>query len=870
MLRHRRWLSSGLATALLLVGLGAMPVAADSVAADPVESSPSASQTNGPKEPVSSASATPSTSASPSETPAVQDDAPDAEPEPDSSTSAGPSETKGPSKQSTESEEAAEEENELLKAAELASTPLQCEAGHIYGLTGTGQLRHARPDGTVASIGVPARGVSSFNGLGVGANGDPVFAYERGTSSGTAASALAVWQYAPTTGEWTNTGKTIDSNASRRTVQFVGGAVNLKNGRFYVGGFNANGSRFRVWEYNPATGATAYKGEVNTAAGASNSSNGDIDFDALGNMYIVRGVGSTTTVFSVTAADFAAASGGTIAGSLSKSVTTMSNVNGVAFDSDGRAFLGAGEELRSYAMPGWTNRQSVTSNLGGSTDLASCSSPPNITIEKVIEGGRVKTDDQFNLTLKQGGSTVGEATTTGTKPGLQAEHIGPVPTVRGARLQFEETGAGATNLDEYATSYRCEVDGALVPNASGEGRRGEITIPDSGSSVVCRFHNAPLLSKVNITKTVLDYEGANPEAGKDWTVGAEPDATTGNVNGSPVASSQQTNDDGQAGWELRFDTAKARATVTVSETQQPGYEFVSGSCEVVSLDGSSRTVELAHEDATAVPDVAPGDQVDCGYVNKVAGAELTLEKDLETRFDPDAGTEQWVLSADGPTSGISGVTGEASVTAVDAAPGRYSLAEALAAEYESKADGYETVSLVCNDSETGTDASASLDAPTLTLDPGAKVTCVFTNRDLPGSAEWLKVDGGTGDALAGSEWTLTGPGHPDGLAVTGNDAGEFTVDDLMWGDYELLETKAPTGYKRSDAIHELTVGPGSSNGLAIDLGSLENEPQDPLTLPLTGGVGSLPYWLGGGLLAALALVTAWWKSRRGGAAAVRR
>lgn len=874
-LRHRRLLSSGLATALLLVGLGTMPVAAGSSTSDPSENSPSASPTDLLTEAGSSLSATPSTSASPSPTPAASSETTDAGPPPNSPTSPTPSGSGGSSDNSPEPEPEpdtdsdAEEEHEPLKAAALANTPLQCEPGHIYGLTATGQLRHAQPGGAVASVGVRASGVSSFNGLGVGANGDSVFAYERRTSSGKQASALTVWQYAPTTEEWTNTKIGIDSNVSGSAVQFVGGAVNLKNGRFYVGGFIANGTRFRIWEYNPTTATTAYKGEVDTASGSSSGSNGDIDFDALGNLYIVRGVGSTTTIFSVTSADLAASSGGAIAGSLSKSVTTMTNVNGVAFDSDGRAYLGAGDNMQSYAMPGWTDRQSVTTNLGGSTDLASCSSPPNITIEKVVEGSRVKTTDQFNLTLTQGGSTVGEVTTSGTKPGLQPEHIGPLPTVRGARLRFVETGAGNTSLDEYATSYRCEVDGVPDPSTSGEGRSSEITIPNSGSSVVCRLHNAPLLSQVNISKTVLDYDGANPQAGKDWTLGAVPDATAGDVTGTPTSATQQTNDKGIVGWELRFGTAKSRATVTVSEKQQSGYEFVSGTCKVASLDGTSRAIELTTGNATAVPDVAPGDQVDCHYVNKVAGAELTLKKDLETSFDPDAGSEQWVLSAAGPTAGISGLTGEAAVTAVDAAPGSYSLAETLSAEYKSKADGYEAVRLVCTDSETGTNSSVSLGNPHLALKPGTSVTCVFTNRDLPGSAEWLKIEGGTGEALAGSEWTLTGPGHPDGLAVTGSDTGEFFVGDLTWGDYELMESKAPPGYKRSDAVHELIIGPANTNGLAIDLGSLENQPQDPLTLPLTGGAGSLPYWMGGGLLAVIALAIAWWKSRRGGTATVR-
>lgn len=761
-------------------------------------------------------------------------------------------------------DDAEEAEPAKPQAMALRAVQLQCGPGYVYGVRANGQILQITPGGAVTNIGSPASGATSFNGLGMGAGGSAVYGYERSSGGGEGqVSRASVHRYNPATEQWTNTGHVINSNTGGRTVQFVGGAVSLQNSRYYVGGFSSDGRNFRLWEYDPATNSSVYKGQLNTSAGASTGSNGDFAFDALGNLFIVRGVASTSTVFSITAEDLAAASGGIIPGSQSNSVTTMSNVNGVAFDSDGRAFLGAGADLRSYAMPNFTNRLDVTASLNSSTDLASCGSPPTITIEKVVEGERVKDEDQFHLTLTQGNSTVGQTTTTGSEPGLQAERVGPLPAVRGVPLRFTETAAGGTNLNDYATSYRCEVDGVLDPQASGEGRTGTVTIPASGESVVCRFHNAPLLSSVDITKTVLDYDGADPQPGTGWTVGAASIATTGTVAAAPAAATQQTNGQGHADWELRFGTAASRATVTVSETQQPGYAFVRGTCEVASLDGSSRTVELTSEAGTAVPGVAPGDQVECHYVNKVAGAELTLQKDLETRFDPAAGTEQWVLAASGPTSGISGVTGDAAVTAVDAAPGRYTLSETLAVDYESKASGYEAVSLVCTDGESGTISSVSLSDPNLTVEPGTSVTCVFTNRDLPGSAEWLKTDGGTGDALAGSEWMLTGPRSPDGVALTGDDAGNFLVGDLIWGDYELRETKAPTGYKLSEEVHHLTVGPAGSNGLSVDLGALKNDPQDPLTIPLTGGIGSIPYWLVGGLLAVLALAIAAWKSRRG-------
>jgi hypothetical protein len=61
---------------------------------------------------------------------------------------------------------------------------------------------------------------------------------------------------------------------------------------------------FRLWEYAPGNpGSIVYKGSVATPG--SGNANGDIAFDTNGNLFIVRGSGNTTTVYSVTAANLA-------------------------------------------------------------------------------------------------------------------------------------------------------------------------------------------------------------------------------------------------------------------------------------------------------------------------------------------------------------------------------------------------------------------------------------------------------------------------------------------------------------------------------------------------------------------------------------
>src|SRR5690606_20481504 len=144
------------------------------------------------------------------------------------------------------------------------------------------------------------------------------------------------------------------------------------------------------------------------------------------------------------------AGNGLITSSPSASKTTMDNVNGVAFDANGRAFLGAGSEMRRYSQPSWNFETTVTDDMDGSTDLASCGSPATVTLRKNVQG-RNASGDQFTLTLRQGGASVGTATTTGVATGVQAQQVGPQPTARGAQLTFSETASGTTNLSNYAT-----------------------------------------------------------------------------------------------------------------------------------------------------------------------------------------------------------------------------------------------------------------------------------------------------------------------------------------------------------------------------------------------------------------------------------
>ncbi|WP_156483745.1 SpaA isopeptide-forming pilin-related protein [Brevibacterium linens] len=756
----------------------------------------------------------------------------------------------------------------VLPAAPVQAAPvsISCEPGIAYSASSNGQLRKITAAGSTdvadnatkkerywTLLGWRYRDVdvTSFNGLGVGKNGSPIYAYERTDSAQT----VEIYQFDSTLGSW----KSTEATQSKSGVQFIGGAVDLSTGVFYFGGFNGGGTTFSLYSYDSSDNSTSLKGTIDTSADSGGSANGDIAFDANGNLFIVRGSGTTTTVFSVTSANLAKANGGTISSSKSAGFTTNSNVNGVSFDAAGKAYLGTGDTITSYDMPNWSNRQSFASGSWSSTDLASCSSPATITLQKDVQGGRVKSSDQFGLSLKQGGTELGSATTTGSATGIQEEIVGPLPAKRGAVITFSETAANGATLDDYGSTYACTIDDKPINGVSGEGRSGSVTIPNTGEIVVCTITNAPLTADVSIHKDVVDENGENKKPGKDWTVGAKATATTDAVSSNPSAATQKTNSNGDAKWGLKFSKTTGRATVAISETQQDGFEFKEGSCSITHLDGSKDTKKLTSDKSTDLTGIKPGDSVDCTYVNKVRDTALTLVKKVDNKAA--AGTAKdtdWTLKADGDAASgnktIEGTTGSSEVTKAKVKAGKYSLSEAGAPK------GYEASDWVCKPSAgSGTVTS---DKSSVTLNSGDDVTCTITNTAKTGAVTWGKTDE-SGNALKGSVWTLTGP---DGSELTIEDcaaasasecngqdkdpaAGNFSVTGLKWGDYTLTEKKAPTGYLLDDTPHPFTV---SGSALDKSLGSYTNEQKPQVALPLTGGTGSQIYLIGGAALLAAA------------------
>ncbi|SDU77806.1 Cna protein B-type domain-containing protein [Arcanobacterium phocae] len=413
------------------------------------------------------------------------------------------------------------------------SSLFQCKAGDIYSLTERGWLQKIEADGSVKSVGsrmglnfVSQNGnYRVANSLGITKGGEKAYAIERQATYSRFSDKIYVWTYDAKAAQWQRSTywDTRDSQTDGSGASIVAGAVDPITGHYAFGGFYEDGDFF-IWDYDPDTKVITKKGKLATK-NTETDVNGDMAFDSEGNLMITRGAADPSNtnnglivIYSITAENYKKAnSNRAIPGSETLSFVTkdLRNVNGVTFDSTGKAFLSNAKQLASFDMPNWANKQLITNSLsnvshqetywyqdyygwhkynrtiahGVSTDLASCSYPPTITVKKNLPNGRVVNSDQFKLTLKQGATSIAEMETSGDTNGIQEQQIGPFPTVGGAKLTIEESGIGNTKLNHYTTSFKCIADNSRDFFVEGEKLPADITIPVNAKSVTCTVTN---------------------------------------------------------------------------------------------------------------------------------------------------------------------------------------------------------------------------------------------------------------------------------------------------------------------------------------------------------------------------------------------
>ncbi|MEV7359175.1 LPXTG cell wall anchor domain-containing protein [Kitasatospora sp. NPDC091276] len=409
--------------------------------------------------------------------------------------------------------------------------PLDCTGNTIYAIqrgsstAATGTLL-ALAAGTVGGSSVTATTVSTLpagsgftNALGITDGGTAAYVVDQ---TPTVAGSVNVYGYNAATGAWT----TYTGSAGATTDSFVAGAVNPANGIYYYASFEPGTATTpgvaTLYGFNTVTN-TAIPGVIATfdlpVTGASGP-NGDITFDAAGNLYVLSSVGTDAAIGRV--AGPIPTTGSATGVPLTDTVlSTLPNPNGNSFN--GAAFDNAGNLYIEFASGSTTYLEQLNPNTGAitagptpysnnaflSVDLGACSTNPTLALQKNIVGRFAESttsNDQFGLAITGGGITQGNtATTTGTSTGVQTPPAGPVIAVSGTTYTLTETAASGS-LANYTTAYDCvDTANGNAPVASGTGATTfNLPFPPTvegknSPMVLCTFTNTPVPATPSLT-----------------------------------------------------------------------------------------------------------------------------------------------------------------------------------------------------------------------------------------------------------------------------------------------------------------------------------------------------------------------------------
>lgn len=337
-----------------------------------------------------------------------------------------------------------------------------------------------------------------------------------------------------------------------------------------------------------------------------------------------------------------------------------------------------------------TGPPNYTGELSCEIDEGPARSADTIVLEPLDLGQCTFTnrDDPAQLTLVK---TVDNGNTGATTPAtdwiLSADGPTDISGATGTPFVTDApVSAGSYTLDETGpagyteSTWTCE---------GGEITGDTVVVPFAGD-VTCAITNTARQPQLTLAK-VVDPVGL--DAGytpADWELTASGPLDVTGPGNSPAVTDRPV----QVG------------TYDLSESGPPGFD----ASEWVCTGGADAT-------ATSVT-LDVGSDATCTITNSAEPSTLTLVKTVTNDNGGTADPTDWTLTADGPTPGISGVTGAGPVTNVPVDVGEYTLSES------GGPTGYTAGEWSCVGAEEfiGSD---------VTIDVGENVTCTINNNDQP-------------------------------------------------------------------------------------------------------------------------------------------
>ena len=239
---------------------------------------------------------------------------------------------------------------------------------------------------------------------------------------------------------------------------------------------------------DPATGEAI--GQVGLLA-TSQAGNGDFAFGSNGDLYVLK-----DDVIGLVAAKDLPTSPGSDAVPVAEVAKLPAGTlgNGIAFGANGRLFVSQSDKISEVDLASGQLTRSFDTGLFGNTDLASCSYPNTLTVQKDVKN-RCKLGDQVTLTIAgptpETDARLSEATTADIEVGLQSETAGPIFVRSSSSHSVSETAAAGANFANYESSVSCVDQMNTEVPMSGQGSDVSVTIPSqpSGTNVVCTIVN---------------------------------------------------------------------------------------------------------------------------------------------------------------------------------------------------------------------------------------------------------------------------------------------------------------------------------------------------------------------------------------------
>ncbi|TCI98934.1 Ig-like domain-containing protein [Aeromicrobium sp. IC_218] len=379
-------------------------------------------------------------------------------------------------------------------AAHAAGTALKCLDTLYLTDSATGQIRPVDPTTGTVGTAVHTGTSTSANQVGVSKGGAQAIYISDGK----------IVEVDPVSGATSSTTALVDAGVNK-----VAGAINLKNGLFYYGGYDSS-KNLVLWVYDPATDSTRGPVASITAPGLPGT-NGDLAFDADGILYFVAS--STETTLYRLGDQLPTGTPKKTFTAISISTSTLSGAaNGIAFGSDGFLYLGQSTMLTKVNPVTGKVVTSVSMSGVTSTDLASCAGPSTLTVAADLgELGRVKPTDQFTIEVV-GGDYDGtpafpSGTTTGTDGGVQdgpGETAGKAIVLPGDSYTATLKPAGTTDLDDYTIGYRCVDTATGQAGAVQAGTSMPVTVPTgtTGATTSCSFVVGAVTPRITVDATV--------------------------------------------------------------------------------------------------------------------------------------------------------------------------------------------------------------------------------------------------------------------------------------------------------------------------------------------------------------------------------